>query len=210
MPLARLPLQRTTVYGLPPGAAPATVGRTREFASWQNQPVAASDRDHTGASYNRLMYATTTDFRTFSPARVWKDPGYSVIDATMIRHNGTYHRFTKDERNSTSSSPCSRFILQDRSSAVTNPGYAFVAECIGRAVISRGEGPLVFKSNTAQKWYLFIDEYGARGYVPFETTDLASGRWTRSADYTMPRRPRHGTVLPVTQAEYDRSLRAYG
>ena len=46
-----------------------------------------------------MMYATTRDFRTFSEPKVWIDPGYSVIDSTVIKHGGTYYRFTKDERN---------------------------------------------------------------------------------------------------------------
>ena len=44
----------------------------------------------------------------------------------------------------------------------------------------------------------------------FETTDLASGKWTRSTDYELPAGPRHGTVMPVTGAEYERLLRTYG
>jgi hypothetical protein len=68
----------------------------------------------------------------------------------------------------------------------------------------------VFKSNTEDRWYQFIDEYGGRGYVPFETTDLASGRWTASSSYSLPSSPRHGTVLPVTAAEYERLEQAYG
>jgi hypothetical protein len=57
---------------------------------------------------------------------------------------------------------------------------------------------------------MFIDEYGGRGYIPFTTTDLNSGQWTAISSYTMPGRPRHGTVLPVTQAEYDRLLQRWG
>jgi hypothetical protein len=75
---------------------------------------------------------------------------------------------------------------------------------LGSGSIDRGEGPTVFKSNTEKKWYLFIDEYGERGYVPFETTDLDSGRWTMSTGYELPAGPRHGTVMPVTRAEYQR------
>ena len=67
----------------------------------------------------------------------------------------------------------------------------------------------MFKSNTEDKWYLFVDETPKRGYLPFETTDLAGGKWKMSTDYALPASPRHGTVLPVTQAEYDALLRAY-
>jgi hypothetical protein len=138
------------------------------------------------------------------------DPGYSVIDSTMVEHDGTYYRFTKDERNNTSSTPCSKFILAEKSDSVLDLDYDFVADCIGKGSIAQGEGPTIFKSNTEEKWYLFIDEFGGRGYVPFETTDLNSGVWKMSTEYKLPGRPRHGTVLPVTQAEYDRLLAAHG
>jgi beta-xylosidase len=176
---------------------------------WASKLYAGNDPGHTGDTYNRMMYATTRDFVTFSPAKVWIDPGYSVIDSTVIQDKDTYYRFTKDERNNTSSSPCSKYILQQRASDLLDPAYAFVADCIGKATatspgLTAGEGPTGFKSNTGNKWYLFIDEYGGRGYVPFETTDLASGKWTMSTGAHLPASPRHGTVLPVTQAELNR------
>ena len=176
---------------------------------WASKIYAANDPGHTGDTYNKMMYATTRDFHTFSEPKVWVDPGYSVIDSTVVKHGGTYYRFTKDERNNTSSTPCSKFILEQKSTALLNLDWSFVADCIGKGSISQGEGPTIFKSNTEEKWYLFIDEFGGRGYIPFESTDLESGVWTMSSGYSLPSRPRHGTVLPVTQAEYDRLLRAY-
>ncbi|MFI9758655.1 family 43 glycosylhydrolase [Streptomyces sp. NPDC051963] len=176
---------------------------------WASKLYADDDPDHTGSTYNKMLYATTKDFRTFSEPKVWDDPGYSVIDSTVVKHKDTYYRYTKDERDPTSSSPCSKFITAEKSTTLTDTSYDFVSDCIGSGSIDRGEGPTVFKSNTEEKWYLFIDEYGGRGYVPFETTDLDSGRWTMSANYQLPASPRHGTVMPVTQAEYDRLLAAY-
>ncbi|WP_069758336.1 family 43 glycosylhydrolase [Streptomyces sp. LUP47B] len=164
---------------------------------------------HSGDTYNRMMYATTRDFYTFSEPKVWIDRGYSVIDSTMIRNNGTYYRLSKDERNNSSSTPNSKFIFEEKSDSILNPSWTAVAEGIGKGAMSAAEGPLVFKSNTGDKWYAFLDEFGGRGYLPFETTDLDSGNWTPVADYDLPAKPRHGTVLPVTQAEYDRLLRAY-
>ena len=51
---------------------------------------------------------------------------------------------------------------------------------------------------------------GGRGYVPFTSTNLDSGQWSAVSSYAMPGRPRHGTVLPVTQAEYDRLVSKWG
>lgn len=202
------------------GAAPANAGNAwapeatydestgRYVVYWASKLY--SDANHTGNTYNRMMYSTTTDFRSIDAAKIWKDPGYSVIDSTMIKNNGTYYRFTKDERNNTSSTPCSKFIIEEKSGTILNTNYGFVADCIGRGTVSAGEGPLVFKSNTENRWYLFIDEFGGRGYVPFTTTDLNSGKWTAATNYSFPGQPRHGTVLPVTQAEYDRLKARYG
>ncbi|GEC04294.1 hypothetical protein SSP24_19490 [Streptomyces spinoverrucosus] len=176
---------------------------------WASKLYAADDPDHTGSTYNKMLYATTKDFRTFSEPKVWNDPGYSVIDSTVVEHKGTYYRYTKDERDPSSSSPCSKFITGEKSRTLTSTSYDFVSDCIGKGAMDRGEGPTVFKSNTEEKWYLFIDEYGGRGYLPFETTDLDSGRWTPSTNYQLPASPRHGTVIPVTQQEYDRLLAAY-
>ncbi|WP_149823887.1 family 43 glycosylhydrolase [Streptomyces tailanensis] len=164
---------------------------------------------HSGDTYNRMMYATTRDFHTFSEPKVWVDRGYSVIDSTVIQHDGTYFRLSKDERNNTSSSPNSKFIFEEKSNSLLNLSWDSVAEGIGKGAMNAAEGPLVFKSNTEEKWYAFLDEFGGRGYIPFETTDLASGVWTPSSSYDLPSKPRHGTVLPVTQAEYDRLLSTY-
>ncbi|MFF7738471.1 family 43 glycosylhydrolase [Streptomyces sp. NPDC007984] len=176
---------------------------------WASKLYADDDPDHKGDTYNKMLYATTKDFRTFSEPKVWNDPGYSVIDSTVVKYKDEYYRYTKDERDPGSSSPCSKFITGEKSTSLTSTTYDFVADCIGKGAMERGEGPTVFKSNTEKKWYLFIDEYGGRGYVPFETTDLASGKWTPSTNYQLPASPRHGTVLPVTQQEYDRLLAAY-
>lgn len=181
---------------------------------WASKMYSRDDPRHVGNTYNRMMYATTRDFRSFSEPKVWVDPGYSVIDSTLIKEDGTYYRFTKDEGGNTPDSPCGKYIIAEKSTELRSLDYEFIADCIGKGDaenpgISRGEGPAVFKSNTENKWYLFIDEFGGRGYVPFETTDLDSGRWTMFEDYDLPSRPRHGTVLPVTKAELDRIRGAY-
>lgn len=185
-----------------------TLGRYVVF--WASKLYAENDPGHTGNTHHRMMYATTRDFQTFGPARIWHDPGYSVIDSTVIEHEGTFYRFTKDERDPSGASPCGKFIVAERSTALLDPDYELITECIGRGAIDRGEGPTVFMSNTEEKWYLFIDEFGGRGYVPFESTDLDSGVWTTPSSYALPSSPRHGTVIPVTAEEYERLERAYG
>ncbi|MED4229100.1 immunoglobulin-like domain-containing protein [Neobacillus cucumis] len=161
---------------------------------------------HSGSSYERIMYSKTRDFYTFTEPKVYMDYGYSVIDTTMLKYNGKIYRFTKDERNNTTTSPNGKFVFEEVGNSVLDPNFNLIKEGIGKGSISAGEGPTIFKSNTEDKWYMFIDEFGGKGYVPFETTDLQSGNWKMSTNYQLPTSPRHGTVLPVTKQEYDALL----
>lgn len=181
---------------------------------WASKLYAEDDPEHAGTQHNRMMYATTEDFVEFSEPQVWIDPGYSVIDSTVIREDDQYYRFTKDERSTTGDSPCGKFITAEKSPDLRSTDYEFIADCLGKdpvggSGISQGEGPLVFQDNDAERWYMFIDEFGGRGYVPFVTDDLDSGEWRVAEGASMPERPRHGTVLPVTREEYERLLAAY-
>ena len=181
-------------------------------------PGTAPEDRRRADSYNRMMYATTRDFVTFSEPQVWIDvrraPGFGTIDSTVVRSGGVWHRFTKDER------PDVMQVFHERSPDLLRPtrgtigsSWELVAERIGSDEISHGEGPIVFRSNDRRTWYLFQDwpPYGGgRGYVPFQTDDLDSGRWTRTPGATLPSRARHGTVLPITRRELDALLAAFG
>src|SRR3990172_13281350 len=36
----------------------------------------------------RMYYTTTSDFKTFAPAKLFFDPGFSVIDGTIVKKRG--------------------------------------------------------------------------------------------------------------------------
>ncbi|UVJ39809.1 immunoglobulin-like domain-containing protein [Arthrobacter sp. CJ23] len=175
---------------------------------WASKIYADNDPSHSGGTYNKMMYSTTRDFRTFTEPKVWNDPRNSVIDSTVIKEGDTFYRFTKDEGRV---SGCLD-IMQEKSDELlavdlpaTDPrNWALMGNCIGKNAGTSGvEGPTVFKSNTEQKYYLFVDEFGGRGYIPLESTSLENPDWKLSSNYELPRAPRHGTVLPVTKAELE-------
>ncbi|KAJ6197978.1 LOW QUALITY PROTEIN: glycosyl hydrolase [Bipolaris maydis] len=162
---------------------------------WASSLYEPSDTNRTGSTYHRMMYVTTRDF-------VWQDAGLSRIDTT---EGNTYYRFTKDEGGTGTN--C-QDIIQERSTSFLAPvsGWTQVAACIGRnAGTSAVEGPTVFKANdndvNGKKFYLFVDEYTGRGYIPLETADISKPSWKVSSSYSLPRSPRHGTVIPVTASE---------
>ncbi|WP_139997494.1 glycoside hydrolase family 43 protein [Paenibacillus paridis] len=160
------------------------------------------DNDHSRGEtegYHRMLYATTKDFVSFSKPQIYMDYGYSVIDTTMIEARGKVYRITKG-----------RNIIQESGSSFHDLSYKLINGNVEQPFLKQGEGPIIFKSNTEDKWYAFVDEYVDRGYVPLETTDLSSGNWALPEHYSLPASPRHGSVLPVTQLEYDRLLEQYG
>lgn len=87
---------------------------------------------------------------------------------------------------------------------------------------SGGEGPSVFPANkgdvNGNKWYLFMDQPNYHGgpnhYIGFTTDDLSTGDVTAVKYKNLPTnadggKPRHGTVVPVTRAQYQKVLEAY-
>ena len=169
--------------------------------------------DHSDDSYHRMMYSLTKDFKTFSAPEIWQDSKTSRIDTTVIKSGNDFYRFTKDEG---SVSGCTD-IIQEKSSSLLAPvdAWSVKATCIGAdAGLQAVEGPTAFKANPSDvngdKFYLFVDEYGGKGYVPLETTDLDKPDWKVSSNYKLPTSPRHGTVIPITKKEHEKLMAAYG
>lgn len=176
-------------------------------------------------SYNRMMYATTRDFRTFSEARPWVDvkrgTGLGMIDATVVRDGDAFYRFIKDEASMTVRQERSTDLMAAVTGSLptrTSSPWALVAERIGvgqpnpwGGTFTGGEGPTVFRDNRVPgRWHMLIDQpsyHGGQGYMAFRTDDIASGAWTAVPGSALPRSPRHGTVIPITQSELD-TLRA--
>ena len=202
----------------------------------------ANAADRTAVTYNRMMYATTDDFVTFSEAKPWIDvrrgTGLGTIDSTVAKVGDVYYRFTKDEASMTIREEKSTNLLATVTGSLPGTSgaadqWTLVQERVATGlsngepggVYSSGEGPNVFPANEGDvnglDWYLFIDQPNYHGgpnhYVPFGTTDLDGGTWQplgaklrqglpQNADGG---KPRHGTVLPITRAEYQKVLEAY-
>lgn len=173
-------------------------------------------------SYQRMLYATTTDFETFSEPQVWIDEpqgnGLGMIDSTVQQEDGVYYRLTKDESYMGMRQESSTDLR--RTQGVTDgDGWDLIAERVGfgqpnpwGGTFTGGEGPTLFPSLTDDRWYLLQDQpsyHGGQGYMLFESDDLSSGEWTANLDAILPASPRHGTVLPITAEERAALLAAY-
>ncbi|WP_261301757.1 family 43 glycosylhydrolase [Paenibacillus andongensis] len=151
----------------------------------------------------RIYISKTRDFYTFSKPEIWIERPVDVIDVDITKYNGTYYRFSKDETHSN--------ILIDTSDQLLGKPYNVLSsDSVGA---QQGvEGPAIFKFNGENKWCLLLDNYGGGGYFPMVSTDIASGVFRKldPSEYRLPPGPRHGTVMPITKAEYDAVMAKWG
>ena len=146
---------------------------------------------------HRIYSTTTTDFQTITPAKVFFDPGYSVIDATILPPATPGKPFTmifKDERKT----PLEKHLLTATGPTFEGP-WTNLSQPIsetwseGAAIIPVADGYLAYYDHYSQGQH-----YGA-----IFSADLA--HWTDALSrIDFPAGMRHGSFLQITPAEYDR------
>ncbi|MCH5212158.1 MAG: discoidin domain-containing protein [Oscillospiraceae bacterium] len=153
-----------------------------------------------GYSKYRIYRSYTADFKEFSEPELYIEEPNAVIDTTIIDHKGVYYRFTKNEaRSAITMQQCTSLSGDWKDVATYNLGD-----------MTGYEGPAIYKLNGEDKWCLLLDLYSqSKGYKPFVTDDITKGVFTSAADFTFDGTYRHGTVMPITQAEYDALVKAY-
>ena len=163
----------------------------------------------------RVYYAKTRDFYTFTEPQLYIDKDQSSIDSTMIEDNGTYYRYTKNEGDNTNELGAkTKTIFIEKSSSVLGAFTPIASDSLNAN--QWVEGPTIFKLNADDAkddtWCLLVDEFGGRGYYPLLTTDLSNGVFTtpETGTYQMPSRARHGTPIRITSEEYAAIVAAYG
>lgn len=161
----------------------------------------------------RVYYAKTRDFYTFTEPQLYIEKDQSSIDTTMIENNGTYYRYTKNEGGSTNElGALTKTIFIEKSSNVLGEFTQIASDSLNAN--QWVEGPAIFKLNEddaeQDTWCLLVDNYGSGGYYPLVTTDLESGVFEKPEAYAMPSYARHGTPIRITAEEYEAITTVYG
>lgn len=180
-------------------------------SSMKNTETYGDYNGRPAGQYNVMYYATTRDFYNFSEPKVMIDESLPTIDTTFIEHNDMLYRFTKSEVNTKVYVEKAPTFYYDKDGIAAN-GLQYDAVpgtrdnklgLIGNN--GNNEGQTIFKDNNKDKWYLFLDSWP---YHVRYTTDLDSSTQymnnvLSSDKYALPPGPRHGTVIPISHAEYD-------
>ncbi len=138
---------------------------------------------------NQRIYATTTkDFKTFTPTRVFFDPGFSVIDPTIFWARGQYYLFFKDE----AARPAQKAIRYATGAELSGP-FSSVSEPFSSNWV---EGPAVF--STIGGYLALYHGYRDNRWGAMRSVDLK--QWQEVTDrLKMPPNSHPGAVLNLSQ-----------
>jgi len=135
----------------------------------------------------RMYYTTTRDFETFAPTKLFCEPGFSVIDGTIVRADQGYV-----------------LVLKDNTRPQRNLRVAYGETPVGPwrnltppITSSFTEGPSVLKVD--KDWIIYFDAYGDNAYGAVKTRDFKSFT-DMSQDVMFPEGHKHGTVLRVPRS----------
>jgi hypothetical protein len=172
------------------------------YVFWSSRHYSSSDTAHTGtATLDKIRYATTTDFVTFSsPADYVALRDTPLIDQEFqyLGTEGSFARFLKNET-----------TLQVYEETTTGGLFGTWTRVSGYVTTdSPREGPASFEDNaTPGLYHLWLDNYTE--YVPYKTTTITEGGYSEDSVSGFPTGLKHGSVTPLTQEEYDRISAKY-
>ena len=141
--------------------------------------------------YNhRIYYTTTKDFKKFSKTKLLYEPGFNVIDATIVKTDNGFTMYLKDE----TKVPVQKNLKIATSKKLEGP-YTKASEPITGNYWA--EGPTAIEIN--KEWIVYFDKYTQKKYGAVKQT---SKGWEDISDQvSFPAGTRHGTVLKVSSEE---------
>jgi hypothetical protein len=146
---------------------------------------------------HRLYFTTTRNFETFAPTKLFLDPGFSVIDAFIVKDGERYVLICKDN---------SRPNLSLRVAFGKSPlgPWGNMSEPITHKF---SEGPSALK--IGEDWIIYFDPYREQHYGAAKTRDFKTFT-DITREMSFPEGHKHGTALRVPQEILEGLLKSHG
>jgi hypothetical protein len=136
---------------------------------------------------HRMYYTTTTDFKTFSPTKLFIDPDFSVIDAVIVKRKASDFVL----------------VLKDNTRPMRNIKVAFGQTATGPFTnVSEPftgnftEGPSVAKVKDG--YLIYFDSYRDKKYGSVKTSDFKTFS-DASSETSVPVGHKHGTIFKANK-----------
>ena len=145
--------------------------------------VEAEDNNH------RMYYTTTTDFEAFTATKLFSDPGFSIIDAVIVKKaQNDYVLVLKDNTRP------NRNLKVAFANHVLGP-YQNVSETYSDYLT---EGPSVVK--VKDQWLIYFDSYGSKSYEAVATKDFKTFEKINN-QISVPEGHKHGTIFKASNKD---------
>ena len=155
-------------------------------------------------SFDRIYYQyANEDFTDLEGEPKWLfDAGNATIDGDIVFNEADqlYHLFYKQESG--------RGIYQAVAKNLTDRWQMLDGNVEQTKEAVEGVG--VCKTIDGKSWIIMYDCYGAHHYQFCRSTDLKTFQFVQNTETKGKFTPRHGTIIPITQAEKERLLKAFG
>lgn len=159
-----------------------------------------SDHD----SYDKIYYQyANKDFTDLEGEPKWLfDAGNATIDGDIVFNEADqlYHLFYKQESG--------RGIYQAVAKNLTDKWQMLDGNVEQTKEAVEGVG--VCKAIDGKSWIIMYDCYGAHHYQFCRSEDLKTFQFVQNTETKGKFTPRHGTIIPITRAEKERLLKAFG
>lgn len=153
---------------------------------------------------HRIYRSYTKDFRTFSKPQCYIEEPKSVIDTTIVCEDGVFYRFSKDETSKT--------IKMEAGEDLLGAFHEIHSETLKK--LKGVEGPAAFPLPNSRSWCLMVDRFAeGKGYLPLLCSNLSAGDFQTLPEDTYDLGGtvmRHGSVLTITEEEYQRLILRWG
>ena len=148
-----------------------------------------ADSDHEKGNNHRIYSTTTKDFIQFTPTKLFFNPDFSVIDATILLKGDTFFMFLKNEN----PNPPEKNIRVTQSQAAAGPYPTTVSAPITGNYWAEGPSAL----QIGEFVYVYFDKYRDHRYGAIRSSDMKV--WEDvSGQISFPEGVRHGTAFRVS------------
>ena len=149
----------------------------------------------------QLHYVTSTrDWVTFSTPRPLFDPGFTAIDLTVVREDGLFYGYYKDERNGKKTILLATTTSLDPAVDVFVGAHRVLPDDYNIEV----EGPTVFRRIGGDGYIGYFDKFnGDAGLSYMQCTTLSNGDWQLIPDANTlnVHEVKHGSVVVISREE---------
>jgi hypothetical protein len=160
--------------------------------------------------YDKIYYSyANADFTDISEPRLLFDDGRAAIDGDIVYNDkdGLFHLFYKSEAGGGIFQATTKSIISEKG-AKDGSQWQKLPDRVEQAKTAV-EGVGVCKSIDGNSWIVMYDCY-TRGYYQFcKSADLNTFSIVQDTKTEGVFTPRHGTMIPITQAEKDRLLKEF-